>query len=194
MPNMKGLELRPLLEKLRISQADLARLVGVTPRAVNSWATSEQEEVPGPVAAYIQLLVSLPLDYQRRELMRLRPEEIKMMDGMYSVEFAGRAGAGYGFIVFNRGRIQGADCTGVQFDGNYFPVAGHNLLNIRVRAVVPAGVWLVQGTPAQPQPYAFSIAGNIAPGNSSEITVQTDFGPVNVRFNFMRTLDNSQAA
>lgn len=190
---MKGSEFRSALEQLKVSQADFARLVDVTSRAVNSWATDEQGEVPGPVAAYARLLSALPQEQQFRELSRLKYAEVKMLDGLYKIEYAGTAGTGLGSLIFNQGRIQGADFGGVQYDGLYSPVPGDNCLNINVRATVPPGVWLVQGVPAQRKPYFFEIKGKIAVQGDTVVTVQTRFGSVNVKFEFLRGLDQLNA-
>lgn len=182
-------ELRYALEKLRVSQADLARLLSVTPRAVSTWVTDNKSEVPGPVASYVRLLMSLPQEQQLREMSRLRYEGAKMLDGLYKIEYSGPAGNGFGSLIFNQGRIQGADFGGVLYDGLYSHNPGENTLSINVRATVPPSVWLVQGVPAQKEPYSFDITGKIAIQGQSFVTVQTSFGPVNVRFDFMRGID-----
>jgi DNA-binding transcriptional regulator YiaG len=56
---MNAAELRSILSALGLSQVDLARLILISPRAVNLWATGERV-VPGPVAAYLRLILSLP--------------------------------------------------------------------------------------------------------------------------------------
>jgi DNA-binding transcriptional regulator YiaG len=56
---MNAAELRSILSALGLSQVDLARLILISTRAVNLWATGERV-VPGPVAAYLRLILSLP--------------------------------------------------------------------------------------------------------------------------------------
>jgi len=55
------------LDKFGLSPPSFAKLVGVTPRAVSLWL-SGQREVPGPVCAYVRLLLSLPPHLRRREI------------------------------------------------------------------------------------------------------------------------------
>ena len=57
---MFGSDLRSYLEEFGLSQADLARLVSVTPRAVSLWMKGDRE-VPGAVEAYVRLLATLPM-------------------------------------------------------------------------------------------------------------------------------------
>jgi DNA-binding transcriptional regulator YiaG len=51
---MTGDEMRKLLDDHHISQARFARMVSVTPRAVNMWIQGERK-VSGPAAAYLKL-------------------------------------------------------------------------------------------------------------------------------------------
>ncbi len=68
---MNSTEFRASLDFLRISQVELARILNVTSRAVNTWATQDRR-VPGPIEAYLNLLVSLPADYTAKELYRAK--------------------------------------------------------------------------------------------------------------------------
>jgi hypothetical protein len=54
-----------------LTKTAFARLVGVSVRAVTQW-TSERRKVPGPVAAYVKLLLSLRgrSDFDRRDRFR----------------------------------------------------------------------------------------------------------------------------
>lgn len=64
-------DLRAVMGKLRLSTLELARLLGVTQRAVNMWLKADRK-LPGPVKAYLRLLMSLPSDAVAVELHRLR--------------------------------------------------------------------------------------------------------------------------
>lgn len=57
---MTPLEFRSALTRLNYRQCDLARLLDVTPRAVNMWARGDRK-VPGPVVAWLRLVESLPV-------------------------------------------------------------------------------------------------------------------------------------
>lgn len=60
---MTDIQLRQKLKELKISQADIGRILGVTGRAVNLWVTS-QRKVPGYVDAYFELFCRLPRSEQ----------------------------------------------------------------------------------------------------------------------------------
>ena len=92
---MSRAELRDILTSLELTQADLAALVGLTPRAVSSWMSGERE-VPGPVEAYLGLLGAAPQSVRQEELKRLKRKENKMREGIYSVAYGSIAGEGYG--------------------------------------------------------------------------------------------------
>lgn len=68
---MTGTELRIILEDLGMLQAELARLLGVTPRAVNLWAT-EKRSVPRAVIAYLGLFKRMSTARQAQEILRVR--------------------------------------------------------------------------------------------------------------------------
>lgn len=63
-------EFRTALEKIDLYQVEFAHLMGVSSRAVSLWANGPVK-VPGPVRAYLRLLLSIPSDQQRQELGRL---------------------------------------------------------------------------------------------------------------------------
>ena len=58
---------RDSLDALGLSAADFAKLVSVTPRAVSLWLAS-QREIPGPVRAYLRLLLSIPMRMRQVEI------------------------------------------------------------------------------------------------------------------------------
>ncbi len=56
---MNSNDLKSILGELELSQADFARLVGVTSRAVTLWIADERA-IPGSVEGYLRLLQLLP--------------------------------------------------------------------------------------------------------------------------------------
>jgi hypothetical protein len=74
---MNTTELRSILSTLGLSQGDLARLILTSPSAVNLRATGEQV-VPGPVAAYLRLILSLSPALQAKEISRLGGETMSI--------------------------------------------------------------------------------------------------------------------
>jgi hypothetical protein len=83
---------------------------------------------------------------------------------------------------------------GVRYDGSYAPTPGRpGFLDIRVRLNVPPNVGLVQGIPPQPTDYWFDIACTVAIRRESLQSVATPFGPVTVRFKYLRDVPASAA-
>lgn len=67
---MTGVELSEALVGIGLSQVQFARLLTVTPRAVQLWI-SDQRHVPGPVGAYLRLFRTLPPERRQEELARV---------------------------------------------------------------------------------------------------------------------------
>src|ERR1700730_16802049 len=105
---MTRIELKRFLDEIGVNQVQLARLLDVTPRGVNLWMTG-QRSVPGPAAAYVRLLASVPVGVRQVELAKINDEVKTMKDGMYLIDYAGGAGTGHGTLVFEGGTIYGAD-------------------------------------------------------------------------------------
>lgn len=190
---MSASELRVTLATLGLSQVDLARLLGVTARAVNLWATDERG-VPGPAAAYLRLLLGLPKALQAKELARLNQEKVVMSEGMYLFTYQGRTGTGAGVLVLTDGRAFGTD-TGVQYDGTYAPSPSRpGFVDVRLRATVPPGIGLVQGVPAQPAPYWFDLTCTFPARGSADLEIPTPYGAVRVKVKFLRGVPELMAA
>jgi transcriptional regulator with XRE-family HTH domain len=182
---MNAAELRSILSALGLSQVDLARLILISTRAVNLWATGERV-VPGPVAAYLRLILSLPPALRVKEVSRLGGQTMSI-DGMYAVEFAGKTGSGVASLVLDKGIVFGSDGE-VQYDGTYQPSAEPGEIDLSVTARVPPNAQLVMAYPPQPVPYSFSLTCSFKPQSSSEVRIQTDLGPVSARIHYMRRL------
>jgi DNA-binding transcriptional regulator YiaG len=65
----ENIQLSELLGYFRLSQAQLARILGVTPRAVNMWCAGDRK-VPGTVRAYLRLFEGLSDTEKYTEIMR----------------------------------------------------------------------------------------------------------------------------
>src|SRR6266436_3751706 len=111
-------ELRSALAEMGLGQSELARLIGVTSRAVSLWLSGDRA-IPGPAEAYIRLFRVLPPGLRQIELNRLKERGTPMRDGMYGISFQGRQSAGMGVLIFDAGRAYGTDSQGVKFDGEY---------------------------------------------------------------------------
>jgi transcriptional regulator with XRE-family HTH domain len=180
-------ELKTRIQELGISQKDLARLVGVTARAVNLWMTGTRS-VPPPVSAYLRLLASLPTGMQQAEL-KMHLQEIKpMKDGFYLIQFAGQAGTGAGMLIFDGGRIYGADTGAAKYDGEYQFNEATGLVDVTIDVQMPAGESSVIGM-AQPFDWILNVSAAMDPEkDSAEMDVQTNLGPIVANYRFLRPL------
>ena len=73
-------ELKLVLQEIDVSQANFARLVGVTSRAVSLWS-NDARAIPGPAEAYLRLFRLLPTNLRQIELSRLNERGMGMRDG-----------------------------------------------------------------------------------------------------------------
>lgn len=185
---MRHYELRAFLADLAISQADLARLVGVTSRGVNLWM-SEERAIPGPVAAYARLLNSLPPDFRQVELNRLKVRSTAMRDGMFGITFQGRASAGMGIMIFDSGRICGTDTEGTRYDGGYVYDEATGLAEVKVKVTFPPNVRAVFGI-SHPHEWAIDVLARFNPNkDSGPLQVSTSIGqPLQAQYRFLRAL------
>jgi hypothetical protein len=185
---MNSGELETVLAELGITQADFARLIGVTPRAIALWV-GEQRSIPGPAEAYLKLLKQLPQNLRQVELNRLKQKGTSMRDGMYGISFQGQQGAGMGLLIFENGRVYGTDTQGVKYDGEYLYSESTGLADVKVKVTFPPNVRAVFGI-SNPYEWAFDITTSFNPKqNSGPLTVRSSVGqPINAQFVFLRTL------
>lgn len=112
--------LKPKLAKLGLRQSDLARLIDVSPRTVNLWATGAQA-LPGAVDGYLRLLEAAAPNVRKAEFDRLDDHSKHLDEGIYGIFYSSVAAGeqGYGMAVLLRGKIAGGDAQGVLFSGSY---------------------------------------------------------------------------
>ena len=67
---MTGEDLRAHLAHLDIAKQEFSNVIGVTRRALDMWL-SNTRAVPGPVAAYVNLLLMSPGEVTRIKMKRL---------------------------------------------------------------------------------------------------------------------------
>ncbi|MDQ2949880.1 MAG: hypothetical protein M3Y27_28750 [Acidobacteriota bacterium] len=141
-------ELRAALVELDLSQADLGRLVSVTPRAVSLWLASARA-IPGPVEAYLRLLQSLSPAQLGAELTRVGAGIPTLRAGIWRFKYQNAAGhGGTALLVFDAGRIYGTDLGKSQYDGNYSYNHASGMVDLMIRVGIKAGERSVAG-PAQ---------------------------------------------
>lgn len=189
--HMESDELKRNLAELGLTQADLARLLGVTARAVALWIAGglNGRPIPGPVEAYLRVLNLLPPNLLQIEMNRLIQKGTQMRDGMFGISFQGKEGAGMGVLVFDNGRVYGTDTEGVRYDGVYLFNEGSGLANLTVKVTFPPNVRSVFGV-SNPYEWAFDVTTTFDPKqNSGALTVKTSLGtPINAQYVFLRSL------
>jgi hypothetical protein len=181
-------ELEAALAELGITQADFARLIGVTSRAITLWV-AEQRSIPGPAEAYLRVLQLLPQNLRQVELNRLKQKGTGMRDGMYGISFQGQQGVGMGVLIFENGRVYGTDTQGVRYDGEYLYGESTGLADVKIKVTFPPNVRAVFGI-SNPYEWAFDVTTSFNPKqNSGPLTVKSSVGqPINAQFVFLRTL------
>jgi DNA-binding XRE family transcriptional regulator len=181
-------ELKQLLETLNLTQANFARLIGVTPRAVNLWMM-EDRAMPGPAIAYARLLESLPMNLRQVELGRLTERGTGMRDGMFSIKFQGQIGSGMGMMIFDGGLVYGTDTEGACYDGEYIFNDSTKLVDAIVKVTMPPNVQAVFGT-VNNYEWAFHVTTSFDPKkDSGSLQVKTSIGPsLAATYKFLRSL------
>jgi hypothetical protein len=185
---MQAFELKAYFLELGITQADFARLIGVTPRAVTLWL-AEERAVPGPVEAYLRLFRLLPPSLRQIELNSLKEKGTAMRDGMYAIAFQGQHGAGAGVLVFESGRVYGTDTEGVRFDGGYVFRENTNEADVTVKVTFPPNVTAVFGI-SNPYEWSIDVTTTFSTTQKSgPLSLKTSLGKVvRAQFNFLRGL------
>jgi hypothetical protein len=119
-----------------------------------------------------------------------------MRDGMYAVEYyssdTGQLMAGYGFAIFDAGKVYGGDPFGGSYNGEciYNPATG--LASVKIKLTFPPDGMAVFGVSL---PYEWSVDATTAfdplanPGAAVLTTVNGQ--TVNVRFRFIRALPDA---
>lgn len=189
---LSGGGLRAVLAELGLTQADLARLIEVTPRAVGLW-TADERQVPGPAEAYLRLFRLLPSNLRQVELNRLKERGSNMRDGMFKIIFQGQTGGqqvvGIGMLIFENGRVYGSDSEAVRYDGTYVYNEDSGLADVKIKVTFPPNVKAVFGI-SNPYEWAFDVTTTVDPRKDSGIVqVKTSLGkPITARFVFLRSL------
>ena len=188
---MTSEDLKAALAELDLTQADLARLIDVTPRAVALWMANDRA-IPGPAEAYIRVLRVLPPNLRQVELNRLIQKGTAMRDGMFGITFQGQEGAGVGLLVFDSGRVYGTDSEGVRFDGEYLFSETSGLADVRLKVTFPPNVRAVFGI-SNPYEWAFDVTTTFDPKQQGgALTVKTSLGrSINAQFRFLRGLPDA---
>jgi hypothetical protein len=186
---MTSTDLRAILVGLELTQADFARLLGITPRAIALWIADERT-IPGPAEAYLRLFRLLPPNLRQIELNRLKQKGTAMRDGMFGITFQSQeGGAGMGVLIFENGRIYGTDSAGVRFDGEYEFSESSGLVDVKLKVTFPPNVTSVFGV-TNPYEWAFDVTTKFDPKqNTGTLVVRTSVGhQINAGYVYLRSL------
>jgi hypothetical protein len=181
-------DLKAILLELELTQADFARLIGVTLRAVTLWVADERA-IPGPVDAYVRLLRFLPPNLRQIELNRLKQRGTNMRDGMFGITFQGKHGRGMGVLIFDSGQVYGTDEAGVRYDGAYIFNEATNVAEVNVKVTYPPNVRAVQGI-SNPYEWSIDVTTTFDPSrNTGALSLKTSLGnPLSAQYVFLRSL------
>ncbi|MHC2797182.1 putative transcriptional regulator [Mesorhizobium jarvisii] len=152
---MTGNELKQVINELRLSQAEFARLVGVTVGAVSQWL-SEVRTIPGPVESFVGLFMRLPSTIREFELTQLQKGANIMRNGMYLIHFTGSNGDGYATLTFQDGIVYGFDSGFARYDGTC-NVEANGMADIDVRVTMPPNVKSVVGGVIHPFEWTLAV-------------------------------------
>jgi hypothetical protein len=188
-------ELRTILNDIGISQAEFARLINVTPRAVSLWMVGSRA-IPGAVEAYARLLLSLPPGQRQVELARLKERKSTMREGMYAVVFktTTRQGEnnGAGVLVLEGGRAYGADPGLAKYDGTYVYNEETGVADVQIKVTFPPNGEAVFGVS---HPYEWAFEGNCKINlnlNPAKTVLRAPTGDnIDIDVIFLRTLPDS---
>ncbi len=119
-----------------------------------------------------------------------------MRDGMYSVLYSsqdsGPTLAGYGFVIFDGGKVYGADPGGAQYNGEYTFDDQTGLADVHLKLTFAPNHVAVFGVSL---PYEWSVDASCAidPNSVDGLTrITTSLGQtVDVTFRFMRALPDA---
>jgi transcriptional regulator with XRE-family HTH domain len=186
--------LKSSLDRLGLKQAELARLLDVSPRTVSLWATGSAP-LPGPVAAYLRLLAAAGPGVVGGEIKSLARRSKTLDEGIYGLSYkgedAGLVDGGVALAVLRNGKILGSDRGGGVFKGSYWFDPVHETNRVHVRLNVPPEGQLVTGFAAGPEGAALDIVGSFERAAPvSAIDIEIDGRALEVQLTYLGPLPN----
>ena len=93
-------------------------------------------------------------------------------------------------LMLSGGVIAGADTGGTRFDGPYDVDPGNRAINGSLKVQAPPNGFLLQGVPTGEQGLSYDIRFSLPEnfGDLPFVTLETPYGPINVRFKKLRNL------
>jgi len=108
---------------------------------------------------------------------------------MFGITFQGQHGTGMGVLIFDSGKVYGADEAGVRYDGGYTFDEDRSLAAVTIKVTFPPNVRAVQGI-SNPYEWSIDVAATFNPRqDSGPLALKTSLGkPLSARFVFLRSL------
>ena len=112
-----------------------------------------------------------------------------MRDGIFGIRFQGQVSGGVGVLIFDNGRVYGADEARVRYDGEYLFDESSGVANVKIKVTFPPNVRSVFGV-ANPYEWAFDIETSFNPKqDTGSLAVKTSFGrQIAAQYFFLRSL------
>jgi hypothetical protein len=116
-----------------------------------------------------------------------------MRDGMFGISFQGQQGVGTGVLVFDAGKVYGADSgvdtEGARYDGEYVFNEGTGKVDVKLKVTFPPHVVSIFGI-SNPYEWAFDATTSFDPRvNSGPLAMKPSIGhPLNAQYVYLRAL------
>ena len=176
------------LDRLGLSPAALARLIGMDLKTVEAWVAGERK-LPEPVAAYLRVLALLDPAARQVETRQLRRAKGRLDDGIYRLDYKGLVNNGICLLLLCGGRLTGIDTGGGQYRGTYEPAQAKDRHRLEVRLTIPPGQILVTGAKAGPEGGEIRIVADLGtPNPVSQAIVDIAGGPVELSLAYLGPL------
>ena len=115
-----------------------------------------------------------------------------MRDGMYSLEFRGKQGAGIGGLVIDTGRVWGADAFGNSLDGEYIYNEDTKLANVRIKVTYRPNAPSIFGI-SHPYEWSIDVEGQFDPNrDAGNIRLSSTLGgAIDATYRYLRSLPDA---
>lgn len=112
-----------------------------------------------------------------------------MKDGIYGINFSAQGGQGLGMLVFESGRIYGADAGCAKYDGTYTVNPKTGMADVKLHVEMPAGQPSVIGI-SQPFDWMLDVTTAIDPSKEKgDVVVNSNLGrQLRAHYEFIRPL------
>jgi len=115
-----------------------------------------------------------------------------MRDGMFLMTYQGSAGSGFGTLIFDNGRVYGADSERGCYDGLYAYDESTGMTEVTLKVTMPANVPSVFGI-TNPFEWAIDVTASLNPNlDSGRLLVKSSLGPtLQAQYKYLRSLPDA---